>query len=135
MFGQTAYRPEQAYAAAPMEEQLEALGRAVEAGKVQQVGLSNETPWGLMECCRLGQPPPMPIPFWCVANTASAIFMVPYLGLDHMSSLGTVPAFNVYIACLDMPAGASQCEGLQADQARAMEVSVPSRMRHCKAVN
>ena len=54
MFGETDFRVEQVYASAPLEEQLEALGRAVEAGKVCQVGLSNETPWGLMECCRLG---------------------------------------------------------------------------------
>ena len=116
MFGQTAYQPEQAYAAAPMEEQLEALGRAVEAGKVRQVGLSNETPWGLMDCCRLGQPPPMPVPSRCVANIASAI-PESYLGFGHASGLRTVPAPNALMACLDTPAGASQCEDLQADQA------------------
>lgn len=54
MFGETEFRPQQAYASAPLDEQLEALGRAVEAGKVRHVGLSNETPWGVMECCRLG---------------------------------------------------------------------------------
>ena len=77
MFGQTAYQPQQAYAAAPLEEQLEALGRAVEAGKVRQVGLSNETPWGLMECCRLGQPPRIPIPSRCVVDFASAFHESP----------------------------------------------------------
>jgi aryl-alcohol dehydrogenase-like predicted oxidoreductase len=38
----------------PLEEQLEALGRAVAAGKVRHVGVSNETPWGLMRCLNLG---------------------------------------------------------------------------------
>ena len=57
MFGETEFDVERVYASAPLEEQLEALGRAVEAGKVCQVGLSNETPWGLMECCRLGAQP------------------------------------------------------------------------------
>ena len=134
MFGQTAYRPQQAYAAVPLEEQLEALGRAVEAGKVRQVGLSNETPWGLMECCRLGQPPRMLLPSWSVCNIASATFMIPYLGLGHASSLRTVSVFDALIACLDTPAGTSQYEGLQADQARAMHNSVPSKMRHIEAV-
>ena len=134
MFGQTAYRPEQAYAAAPMEEQLEALGRAVEAGKVGQVGLSNETPWGLMECCRLGQPPPMPIPSRSVCNIASAIYMIPYIGLGHANGLRTVPVFDALIACLDTPAGASQYEGLQADQPHAIYASVPSKTRHLEAV-
>ena len=73
MFGQTAYRPQQSYAAVPLEEQLEALGRAVEAGKVRQVGLSNETPWGVMECCRLGQPPRTPIPSPYCAGTVPTL--------------------------------------------------------------
>ncbi len=57
MFGETAYNTKQGYGSAPLEEQLEALRRAVQAGKVLHVGLSNETPWGLMECCRLGGSP------------------------------------------------------------------------------
>lgn len=40
--------------ATPLEEQLEALSRAVEAGKVLHVGLSNETPWGLMKALAAG---------------------------------------------------------------------------------
>ena len=134
MFGQTAYWPEQAYVAAPLEEQLEALGRAVEAGKVRQVGLSNETPWGLMECCRLGQPPRMLVPSWLIGKVASAVFTIPYLGLGHARGLRTVPVFDALIACLDVPAGASQCDFLQADRAHAMDVSVPSKMRHFEAV-
>ncbi|KAF8064533.1 tas [Scenedesmus sp. PABB004] len=48
MFGDVDYDPAAAYQAVPLEEQLEALGRAVAAGKVRHVGLSNETPWGVM---------------------------------------------------------------------------------------
>ncbi|GIM12127.1 hypothetical protein Vretimale_15505, partial [Volvox reticuliferus] len=48
MFGDSEYDPVCAYdGAVPLEEQLEALARAVRAGKVRYVGLSNETPWGL----------------------------------------------------------------------------------------
>jgi aryl-alcohol dehydrogenase-like predicted oxidoreductase len=32
----------------PLEETLEVLGRLVEAGKVRFIGVSNETPWGVM---------------------------------------------------------------------------------------
>lgn len=42
-------------ATTPLEEQLEALRRAVEAGKVLHVGLSNETPWGLMKALAAGK--------------------------------------------------------------------------------
>lgn len=54
MFGETEYLPERSYAAVPLEEQLEALSAAVTAGKIRHVGLSNETAWGIMQCCRLG---------------------------------------------------------------------------------
>jgi aryl-alcohol dehydrogenase-like predicted oxidoreductase len=40
--------------ATPVEEQMEALSRAVEAGKVVHVGLSNETPWGLLKALAAG---------------------------------------------------------------------------------
>ncbi|KAI8476768.1 MAG: Aldo/keto reductase [Monoraphidium minutum] len=55
MFGDVDYDPSCAYPSAPLEDQLEALGRAVDAGKVRHVGLSNETPWGLMKCLALAQ--------------------------------------------------------------------------------
>jgi len=35
--------------------QLQALGQLVKAGKVRHIGLSNETPWGVMEFLRLAQ--------------------------------------------------------------------------------
>jgi aryl-alcohol dehydrogenase-like predicted oxidoreductase len=57
MFGETEYLPQASYAACPLEEQLEALAEACAAGLIRHVGLSNETPWGLMEACRLGGAP------------------------------------------------------------------------------
>lgn len=58
MFGDVDYDPSCAYTSVPLEEQLEALGRAVEAGKVRCVGVSNETPWGLMQACWLAKTHP-----------------------------------------------------------------------------
>ena len=54
MFGETEFHPDRCYAAAPLEEQLEALAAGAAAGMIRHVGLSNETPWGLMQACRLG---------------------------------------------------------------------------------
>ena len=54
MFGETEFHPDRCYASAPLEEQLEALAGAQHAGLIRHYGLSNETPWGLMEACRLG---------------------------------------------------------------------------------
>lgn len=48
MFGKVRFDPTGDYPSCAIEDQLAALGEAVAAGKVRHVGLSNETPWGLM---------------------------------------------------------------------------------------
>jgi aryl-alcohol dehydrogenase-like predicted oxidoreductase len=58
MFGSPDYDPSAAKAApppVPFEEQLAALQELVEAGKVRHVGLSNETPYGLMRFSQLAE--------------------------------------------------------------------------------
>ncbi|MDX8411732.1 MAG: NADP(H)-dependent aldo-keto reductase [Mariprofundaceae bacterium] len=47
-FGKLGYTPENDADATPIIETLEALSELVAAGKVRHVGISNETPWGLM---------------------------------------------------------------------------------------
>lgn len=39
----------------PILETLEALGEEVKAGRIRHIGLSNETPWGVMEFVRLAE--------------------------------------------------------------------------------
>ena len=38
-----------------LEETLSAMGELVKQGKVRHIGLSNDTPWGLMACLRIAQ--------------------------------------------------------------------------------
>ena len=59
-FGKAHYDPAQERPATPIEEQLEALGEQVKAGKVRHVGLSNETPWGAMEFLRIARASGLP---------------------------------------------------------------------------
>ncbi|CAL9203257.1 unnamed protein product [Musa hybrid cultivar] len=49
MFGETDYDPRQQYGSVAIEEQLDALGKAVDSGKIRYIGLSNETPYGVMK--------------------------------------------------------------------------------------
>jgi len=44
----------------PIEETLDALSEIVKQGKARAIGLSNETPWGLMEYLRLAQQHDLP---------------------------------------------------------------------------
>ena len=56
MFGDVEYDPRNRYGATvPLEEQLGAMSRLVEQGKVRHFGVSNETPWGLMRLCELAR--------------------------------------------------------------------------------
>ncbi|XP_027345069.1 uncharacterized protein LOC113857412 [Abrus precatorius] len=55
MFGETKYDPVRQYSSISIDEQLEALGTAVKAGKIRYVGLSNETPYGLMKFIQVAE--------------------------------------------------------------------------------
>jgi aryl-alcohol dehydrogenase-like predicted oxidoreductase len=44
----------------PLEETLEALGDVVKSGKVRYIGLSNESPWGMMEYLRIAKEKNLP---------------------------------------------------------------------------
>ena len=51
-FGKLGYAPEERPDCVPIAETLEVLGEFVKQGKVRAVGVSNETPWGLMDYLR-----------------------------------------------------------------------------------
>ncbi|XP_044491900.1 protein tas-like isoform X2 [Mangifera indica] len=58
MFGETQYDPTKQYTSVGVEEQLDALGKAVDAGKIRYIGLSNETPYGVMTFLRVAEKVP-----------------------------------------------------------------------------
>ncbi|MBH8581708.1 NADP(H)-dependent aldo-keto reductase [Bisbaumannia pacifica] len=54
-FGRMGYEHKEEEVSTPLEESLSALQELVESGKVRAIGLSNETPWGLMQSLRLAE--------------------------------------------------------------------------------
>jgi len=52
-FGKLGYAPDEEEDATPLEETLSALKSLVDAGKVRAIGLSNDTPWGVMRALHL----------------------------------------------------------------------------------
>ncbi len=54
-FGQLGYTHEQDDQPIPIEETLQVLSDLVQAGKIRHIGLSNETPWGVMKFLQLAE--------------------------------------------------------------------------------
>jgi aryl-alcohol dehydrogenase-like predicted oxidoreductase len=54
-FGKLGYQHQPDEQSTPIEETLEALHELVQEGKVRQIGISNETPWGTSEYLRLAR--------------------------------------------------------------------------------
>ena len=54
-FGNLYYDPSKDMAVTSIHEQLQALGKLVQAGKVRAIGLSNESPYGVHEFVRLAE--------------------------------------------------------------------------------
>jgi aryl-alcohol dehydrogenase-like predicted oxidoreductase len=54
-FGAIYFDPSKDQAQSSVHDQLDALGRLIQAGKVRAIGLSNETPWGLLDFLRVAE--------------------------------------------------------------------------------
>ncbi len=54
-FGKLGYVHDEEEDTTPLEETLSALGELVTAGKIRAIGLSNDTPWGVMHALRLAE--------------------------------------------------------------------------------
>lgn len=54
-FGQLGYRHQEDPEATPLHETLAALKTHIDAGKIRAVGLSNESPWGVMKFLEIAQ--------------------------------------------------------------------------------
>ncbi len=52
-FGSLYFDPSKDVPQTPVHEHLDAFAKLIKAGKVRAIGLSNETPWGLLEFVRL----------------------------------------------------------------------------------
>ncbi len=55
LFGQTVFDPNQVRETIPIAEQLTVFADLIQAGKIRYLGLSNETPWGVMQFCQIAR--------------------------------------------------------------------------------
>jgi aryl-alcohol dehydrogenase-like predicted oxidoreductase len=55
IFGANSFNPKRERASVPIEETLGALGELVKAGKIHEIGVSNESNWGVCEYVKLAE--------------------------------------------------------------------------------
>jgi aryl-alcohol dehydrogenase-like predicted oxidoreductase len=60
MFGQSAYDPAAERDTTPIAEQLAVFADLVKAGKIRYLGVSNETPWGVLQFIRAAEQAELP---------------------------------------------------------------------------
>ncbi len=85
-FGKLGYQPPQGRAGVPIEETLGALQDLIAAGKVRHIGVSNETPWGLMSYLRLAEQHALPRPV-SIQNPYSLLNRTFEIGLAEIAYL------------------------------------------------
>lgn len=90
LFGNTFYDPGQERASAPIEEQLEAFAGFVKAGKIRYLGLSNESPWGVLEFIRLARAKGLPM-VASVQNAYSLLNRSFEMGLSEVTRREGIP--------------------------------------------
>ena len=90
MFGQYQFDPSKETEALPIREQMEALAALVREGKIRYVGLSNETPWGVMEFLRLAEESGLPR-IVSVQNSYNLINRVFEYGMSEIAFREQVP--------------------------------------------
>jgi aryl-alcohol dehydrogenase-like predicted oxidoreductase len=83
-FGRLGFQPEQEASLTPMLETLQALDEQVRAGKIRHIGLSNETPWGVMRFLQLAEQYRLPR-FVSVQNPYSLLNRSYEIGLAEIS--------------------------------------------------
>ncbi len=90
VFGNVFYEPGQERATASIEEQLEAFAGFVKAGKIRYLGLSNESPWGVLEFMRLARAKGLPMVV-SIQNAYSLLNRSFEMGLSEVTRREGIP--------------------------------------------
>ncbi|MBA0741540.1 hypothetical protein Gogos_014685 [Gossypium gossypioides] len=101
MFGETEYDPVRQFSSVPIEEQLDSLGSAVDAGKIRYIGLSNETPYGVMKFLHFAEnnvryPKIISVQVVCAFMVKSNM---PSVSLICIGGADKLIFFRIHIAC------------------------------------
>ncbi|WP_448191804.1 aldo/keto reductase [Azospirillum sp. sgz301742] len=83
-FGQRSYAHKPQQDGTPLAETLAVLGDLIQAGKIRHIGLSNESPWGVMTCLKLAETQGLPR----IASVQNAYNLLNRTYEDGLSEIG-----------------------------------------------
>lgn len=127
-FGSLYYDPRLEQSQTPIHEQLQALARLVQDGKVRHIGLSNETPYGVHEFVRLAEQHGLPR-IATVQNPYCLINRAHDNGLDetcHRLNVGLLAYSPLGFGLLS---GKYDATGIHSSQAPRGRMSLYERMK------
>ena len=89
-FGKLGYEHLEEFSGTPVEETLEALDQLVKSGKIRHYGLSNDTPWGVMEHMRVSREKEQPraVSIQNPYNLLNRTFEVGLAEIAHQEQIG-----------------------------------------------
>lgn len=83
-FGKLGYTHDTNEHSVPIRETLEVLQELVDSGKIRHIGVSNETPWGLMKYIQLAEAYDLPRPV-CIQNPYNLLNRTFEIGLAEIT--------------------------------------------------
>lgn len=89
-FGELGYFHKEDPQTTPIHETLSALQRLIDAGKIRAIGLSNETPWGMMKFLQAAQYHELPrvVSIQNPYNLLNRVFEIGHAEVSHRESIG-----------------------------------------------
>ncbi|WP_252176281.1 NADP(H)-dependent aldo-keto reductase [Endozoicomonas sp. 4G] len=101
-FGKLGYAHQDGLDGTPIAETLSALDELVKAGKIRQYGLSNETPWGVMEHLRISGEKQLPrtVSIQNPYNLLNRSFEVGLAEIAHREQVGLLAYSPLGFGCL-----------------------------------
>lgn len=102
LFGQTIFEPERLHDTVPIAEQLAVFADLIQAGKIRYLGLSNETPWGVMQFLQIADQLRLPrvVSIQNAYNLLNRVFDTALAEIAHYEAIALLAYSPLAFGCL-----------------------------------
>jgi aryl-alcohol dehydrogenase (NADP+) len=102
LFGEIGFAPNRLRPTIPITEQLQVFADLIQVGKIRYLGLSNETPWGVMQFCQAAKQLNLPaiVSIQNAYNLLNRTFELGLAELCHYQQIGLLAYSPLGFGCL-----------------------------------